>query len=229
MSSAAPKISPSATQLALEALVSQPHYPCIAALAALRQGDLRIGEFSGFGRGKSWRGLRESLEAFLAEQKSSGSSYLTFVAGYPQDTVGGEEEFESALWRELSFLSSAEDADRDWGAAEKDPASPDFCLHLLGEKIFVVGLHPASSRLSRRFPFPALVFNTFSQFSSLQKAGKYDAMVRTNRERDLRFQGSVNPMALLHGESWETIQFSGRENSRQWKCPFSFLHRAFKS
>lgn len=228
MISAAPKISPSATDLAIHALLSQTHYPCVGALSALRQGELRTEEFSGFGTGRSWRSLRRALESFLREQRESGSLYLTFVAGFPGESAGDEEAFEAALWRELSFLSSVEDALADWGGAERDPASPQFCLHLSGEKIFVVGLHPASSRLSRQFPFPALVFNLFGQFSALQALGKYDSMVKVNRARDLKFQGSVNPMAEKHGETWESIQFSGRENPARWKCPFSFLHRAFK-
>jgi FPC/CPF motif-containing protein YcgG len=228
MPSAAPKIGSSATSLALGFLLQQDNYPCIGALTALRREEVRTGEFSGFGLGRSWRRLRDELEAFVAEQRATRSTYLTYVAGFPGEQTESEEAFEGALWRELSYLTSLEDADRDWGGADRNPASPDFCFHLNGEKIFVVGLHPLSSRLSRRFPFPAMVFNLFSQFAELQAQGKYGPMVRINRERDRKFQGSANPMAEAHGETWESIQFSGRENPKQWKCPFSFLHRAFK-
>ena len=45
-------------------------------------------------------------------------------------------------------------------------------------------------------------------------------MVKTIRKRELEFQGSVNPMVEKHSETWEAIQFSGNNNSDNWKCPF---------
>ena len=41
-----------------------------------------------------------------------------------------------------------------------------------------------------------------------------------NRKRDLAFQGSVNPMVEKYAEKWESVQFSGKNNPPEWKCPF---------
>ena len=81
-----------------------------------------------------------------------------------------------------------------------------------------MGLHPRSSRLSRRFPYPAVVFNLYEQFEALGAA--YEPMVELIRRRDRRFQGSVNPTVERWADKWESIQFSGRENPPDWKCPF---------
>ena len=88
----------------------------------------------------------------------------------------------------------------DWGKNDSsDPNDASFCLSLNGEKLFVVGLHPESSRFARRFSRPAMVFNTLSQFEQFENDGTYTAMVHTIRRRDLKFQGSINPMVLAMG------------------------------
>jgi hypothetical protein len=50
--------------------------------------------------------------------------------------------------------------------------------------------------------------------------GIYESMVATNRLRDLKYQGSNNPMVLQYNEVWEAIQFSGNVNDDSWECPF---------
>lgn len=204
-------------------LFAQKDYPCVAALQAYHQDEYQVGFYGSFGEGQMWQQLRSDALYFLNEQRRTGSLHLSFWAVF-EECYLNEEEFESALWRELSYLTSEEDRDSDWPAnATKDPLNPMFRFALGGEEFFVVGMHPHSSRQARRFPTPALIFNVFNQFDQLAKLGKYEPMVQLNRQRDLRFQGSVNPMAEKHGESWESIQFSGRTNPSTWKCPFSFL------
>ena len=134
------------------------------------------------------------------------------------------------MWNELSHLSSIETKNNDWPIPElSDPNNPGFCLSIDGKPFFVVGVHPNSSRDSRKFFRPALVFNVFDQFQTLQEDGLYEPMKITNRKRDLQFQGSVNPMVEDHGDHWESIQFSGKKNPNTWKCPFHFLHESEKS
>jgi FPC/CPF motif-containing protein YcgG len=206
-------------------LIRQKNYPCIAALRALELGEMRGGFFSAFGSGEAGRALRAQLGLFLREQSQNGSEYLTFWAFFDPAPALSEEAFEAALWRELSALTSEEERGADWGAHPADPAKRSFSFCLFGEPFFVVGLHPASSRPGRRFSRPALVFNVFRQFEALEKKGAYDPMVRTNRRRDVKFSGQVNPMAEKYGDEWEAIQFSGKENSAAWRCPFHFLRK----
>ena len=68
----------------------------------------------------------------------------------------------------------------------------------------------------------------FSQFEVFEEEGTYAAMVKIIRQNDLKFQGSINPMVLAHGDAWESIQYSGRENPESWKCPFHFMKQKDK-
>lgn len=203
--------------------LGQKDYPCIAALRSYHKDEYQVGLYGRFGSGESWRDLRNDLLFFLSEQRRSSSIYLTFWAVFEPNEMG-EEEFEERLWRELSCLTSEEEKHLDWKpGASTDPDDKGFRFSLGGTEFFVVGLHSNNSRLARRFSRPCLVFNVFDQFEQLAKLGQYDSMVRINRERDVKFQGDVNPMVAEHGEEWETIQFSGRMNEKKWKCPFHFL------
>jgi uncharacterized protein len=101
-------------------------------------------------------------------------------------------------------------------------------LCLGGHAFFVVGVHPQSSRLARRFPFTGIVFNVFDQFEQLEREGRYARTSALSRKRDRALQGSANPMVVAHGDKWEGIQFSGKSNPETWKCPFRFVATADK-
>jgi FPC/CPF motif-containing protein YcgG len=130
-----------------------------------------------------------------------------------------EEEFESVMWKELSHLSASPAEASRWDPRfSSDPADKNFCFSFGGDAFFLVGMHPRSSRLARRFPFPTVVFNLFDQFEALGSA--YEPMVKLNRRRDRLFQGSVNPTVERWADKWESIQYSGRDNPPDWECPF---------
>lgn len=214
----------------IKALVGEKFYPCVSAVQSVAKGDFLVEICEDFGTGRDREKIRTAVLNFLERWKSERSTTLTLFVAFPGDQAAfqeaSEDEFERLMWSELSTLSSVEERDSDWAEGwSKDPADKNFTLCIGGHAFFVVGLHQNSSRKGRRLPYPALIFNFFDQFNDLQKQGAYDAMVIKNRERDVRFQGEANPMAVTHGESWETIQFSGRSNSREWKCPFHFKSR----
>ncbi len=203
--------------------VTQKNYPCVAAIQSYFRNEYQVGFYGAFGSGNNWRSLRQDLLLFLKRQKETNSKYLSFWAVFEPELFS-ESEYEKALWRELSFLTSEEDRGSDWPNAEvSNPNSPNFRFALGSSEFFVVGMHSQSSRLARRWSTPALIFNVFSQFETLKSENKYDSMVTTNRARDVSFQGSANPMVEQHGEQWESIQFSGRNNESSWQCPFHFL------
>ncbi|MDZ4660390.1 MAG: guanitoxin biosynthesis heme-dependent pre-guanitoxin N-hydroxylase GntA [Pseudomonadota bacterium] len=216
----------------IRAFILQKNYPCVAAIQSVVRKDYLVGEYGRFGTLNNWQELRGDLLNFLELQSSTQSRYLSFWAVFTDTNQrpDSETQFEEKFWRELSLLSSEEDRPFDWGKnSSVEPKDPLFCLSLNGEKLFVVGLHPQSSRLARRFSRPAMVFNAFSQFEKFENEGTYAAMVKTIRQRELMFQGSVNPMVLAHGDTWESIQYSGRENPESWKCPFQFIKQENKS
>lgn len=210
----------------MKSLVSQKNYPCIAALQSFHRGEYQIGEYQGFGTGQSRLQLAADLRHFIKEVARTRSTYLSFWAVFrdslePLETDLAEERFERNLWDELSWLSTQDSPDAGWDQAfSSDPDSDSFCFSFEGKAIFVVGLHPQSSRKGRIFSSPALIFNVYDQFRQLAEEGLYQPMVQQNRKRDLLFQGSINPMAEKYGDDREAIQFSGRNNGTEWKCPF---------
>jgi FPC/CPF motif-containing protein YcgG len=208
-------------------LLSQPNYPCVAAVHAFKTGEVRTGEYADFGDGSSGPHLRTDLAGFIREFLRTRSPYLTYCAVYDGPQEFTEAQFENRLWNELSHLTSFELKEVDWGAQPSDPKKKDFTFSLFGEALFVVGLHPNASRKARRFFKPMLVFNLMKQFELLKAKGAYFPMVDAIRKRDRAFAGAANPMAEAHGETWEAIQFSGKENKTDWKCPFRFALNAF--
>jgi len=201
-------------------LVSQKNYPCIAAVQALYRKEYVYDVYTEFGSGKSGTTLAENLIRFKHKQQTEKLPYLTYFALFPQDQSQTESEFEAKLWNELSAAATL-DSRSGWDPQFSDnPEDKNFCFCLDGSAFFVVGMNSVSSRKSRRFPYDALVFNLYSQFHDLMQEGVYDNMVKLNRERDMRFEGTVNPMVEKYNEEWESIQFSGRQNGPEWKCPF---------
>jgi FPC/CPF motif-containing protein YcgG len=210
--------------------VSQPNYPCIAARVALAKKEYLIRTFSGLGTGRASLELGHALLDFKNRYQNSNQKYLSLIAVFDDPDFRDEEEFEQAMWRELSVMASLPEFDAPWDPNfSSNPEDKNFCFSLGGSAYFVVGLHPGSSRKSRRFFKPALVFNLYEQFEALDEETEFYPMVKTNRKRDIAFQGEVNPMVEQHAEKWEAIQFSGKQNPPEWKCPFQRLKRALQS
>nr|MDQ3394986.1 YqcI/YcgG family protein [Bacteroidota bacterium] len=91
---------------------------------------------------------------------------------------------------------------------------------LLGHAFFLIGLHPNSSRLARKFSYKAMVFNLHEQFEMLREMKSFDIVSEKIRTRDQELQGSMNPMLAEYGEISEARQYSGRKVEDNWKCPF---------
>lgn len=205
----------------LKSLVNRENYPCIAALKTLATQQFEIGFYGSLGKGQQSKKLANALLKFRDKQKETGSLELSYFAVFPESAEMTEEEFENSLWEELSLLSQVPDIDQTWDPAfSDDPQDKNFCFSLGGTAFFVVGMHPHSSRLSRRMKYPTLVFNVYEQFKELDRRGRYRPMIQVNRKRDTSFQGDVNPMSEKYNDTWEAIQFSGRNNSENWVCPF---------
>jgi FPC/CPF motif-containing protein YcgG len=206
-----------------EFILKEKSYPCIAAIKSMQQKEFLSGYYGKFGTAENWTALRNDLRYFIRQQAVNNSSYLTFWALFETENYLSEDDFEAGMWNELSHLSSEEDKKEDWGNWPMDPEHPGFSLCIDGERFFVVGLHPHSSRMARRFPRPALVFNLSRQFENLKQAGQFAPMKEAVRKRDIKLQGRANPMVVEHDDHWESIQYSGKENSKSWQCPFHFF------
>ncbi len=117
-------------------------------------------------QGPALKSLPKDVIEFKRTQSEKKIPYLTYMAIFPKNISATEEEFEKDLWTELSAMWSYPEIAGTWDSKFSDnPDDKNFCFSLDGAAFFVVGLHPQSSRLSRRLPFNALVFNLYSQFS----------------------------------------------------------------
>jgi FPC/CPF motif-containing protein YcgG len=141
---------------------------------------------------------------------------------FSEETFSDGNTFESFLWNTLEHLHQVDlSFGYKWSELrDKDIESPKFGFSICEHPFFVVGLHPKSPRISRRFDYPAIVFNSHSQFDELKKSGIYQRMQQEIRRRDVSIQGSINPMLSDSGESSEAKQYAGNNVGKNWECPF---------
>ncbi|MGI5392221.1 guanitoxin biosynthesis heme-dependent pre-guanitoxin N-hydroxylase GntA [Streptomyces sp. CA-251251] len=197
-------------------------FTCLGARSALRQDTLVVRFYDELGGAEATALLHRDLVAFTEEQLTGENEFASFVAIFLAPRTHGEEEFEKLLWEQLGHLHRLDAKTHEWSPGySSDTASPEFAFSVAGHPFFVAGLSPESSRISRRFSHPALVFNSHEQFARLKAQGTYYGLQRRIREREVRLQGSVNPMLSDHGQSSEARQYAGRAVPADWRCPFS--------
>lgn len=197
------------------------NHPCVMAQTVFRMDHVDFHEYSGFGTTESVRDILADLENYInGYDFSNKHQFFTFIAAFPGEGNDlSESEFENKLWRQLQFLHDLDN--RPWDPrVSKDPDNSNFSFSLKGRAFYVVGLHPNSSRLARRTPFPTLTFNLHCQFEKLREMKRYDQVKTRIRERDKMLQGSVNPELEDFGLDSEARQYSGRKVNESWKCPF---------
>ena len=199
--------------------VQQPDFPCLGAKSVVRVNSYVLEVYGALGNSSDARGLVADLVRFSEEANEDRLS--AFVAVFPDSPPEDEIDFEQRLWKQLQFLHEADpDHARRASNVSSDPEDPHFSFGVGGRAFFVVGLNPRSSRVARRFHWPALVFNPHEQFSRLREQGTFDGLRSAIRARDIALQGSENPNLADFGERSEARQYSGRQTEGDWKCPF---------
>ena len=210
-------------EASLHAHIAMQDFPCVGAKAAMGTGKLKV--LDGWMLTSGWNdiAIHEALLDWSREyvEDSSGLRSLAVVFSGPLDL--DEEAFEAAMWDRLCSLAAKDEwRGQDYSPqVSSDPEDPHFSLSFGGQAYFVVGMHPGASRAARRTDYPTLVFNLHDQFERLRASQRYERMRETILARDARSHGSINPMLSRHGESSEARQYSGREVSADWTCPFS--------
>ncbi len=210
-----------AARAAFESFVGEEGFPCLAAKGAVRREEVTLRVYDRLGAAREVARLAADLERFVSETPADGAGLRTFVAVFPADPPDDELAFERRLWRALQRLHEHDAPLSEWDpTVSADPESTQFSFSFGGRALFVVGLHPASSRLARQFRWPALVFNPRAQFERFRAEGKYDRLRTAVRERDVALQGTANPNLADFGERSEASQYSGRATEAGWRCPF---------
>jgi FPC/CPF motif-containing protein YcgG len=210
------------------ALVGDERYPCLAATGTARRGDYRLHVYASLGSAEASDALAEDLAAFTREAHAQrGARPLTaFVAVFTGEVPPTEQVFERGLWLQLQQLHERDPATAWDPTVAADPDDPRFAFSFDRTALFVIGLHPRSSRLARRFDWPALVFNPHAQFERLRRDGLLERLRDRIRARDIALQGSLNPNLADFGDRTEARQYSGRDTTdAAWQCPFHQRHR----
>src|SRR5690554_5044386 len=202
-----------------EDFVVSENHPCIMAQTVFAQQEYEFSIQGKLGFKRSAKTLLEDLENFIEEYDFSDNRFKSFVAVFHETEVATEIEFENLLWRQLQLMHHIDNKSWDHRVSD-EPNNKNFSFSLGGRAFFVVGLHPKSSRMSRRAPYPTLVFNLHWQFEKLREMGVYERVRDKIRKRDAELQGDINPMLADYGESSEAKQYSGRYLEKNWKCPF---------
>jgi FPC/CPF motif-containing protein YcgG len=201
--------------------VSDASFPCVAAKSARAHQNIMEITYHNLKESSEDAEILDHVEQFMAST-NGGEGLRSFVAAFQGPLGLSELEFEQAMWERLQALHDLDAKTCEWdGSVSCDPASPDFSFSLRGKAFFVIGLHPNSSRRSRRYWRPALVFNLHEQFETLRRQGRYDRMRDVIRKRDASFCGSMNPALRNFGDRSEAAQYSGRAVRDDWRCPFT--------
>lgn len=209
----------------LRSWILGPRFSCLGAKAALRQGTYRIGVYGPLGSGDATAALASDLRAF-GEHARSEDGLATFVASFLGPAPENELAFEALLWAQLQDLHDGDDASLGWDpSVSPDPDDPYFGFSFGAHSFFVVGLHAQSSRTTRQFEWPTLVFNPREQFDRLRERGQYGRFASVIREREMALQGSLNPNLADWGTRSEARQYSGRAVGEDWVCPFHASRR----
>ena len=201
--------------------VMRQEFPCVGARAAFNSGSYVVAVYGELGSEHATAQLAHDLFQFTRCGMREASEYATFVAVFAGPEETDELHFEQALWTQLQKLNHADAPHFGWDAmASADPTDPQFSFSFAGQALYVIGMHPNSSREARRFRWPAMVFNPHEQFEKLRADGKWKRMQQTIRERDMELQGSINPMLSDFGQVTEARQYSGRAVEEEWRAPF---------
>jgi FPC/CPF motif-containing protein YcgG len=205
------------------ALIAAPEFPCLGAKAALSAETVLFHTYETLGSDHDSRALARDLRDFLKSEAHARSDYVTFVAIFRGPSDLDEREFEALLWRELRKLNRIDAAaGAEWAPdVASNPEDPHFSYSFAGHAFYVIGMHAHSSREARRFRWPTLVFNLHEQFERLRADEKWNRMQERIREREIEFEGSVNPMLTDFGEASEARQYSGRAVGEEWEAPFT--------
>jgi FPC/CPF motif-containing protein YcgG len=209
-----------ALALKFKSFVAHRAFPCVGAKSAMNRNRMEFGMFDSLADGASASSLCEELASFSRRHPNPGADPVSFVAMF-RHRVANEDEFHDKLWSHLQAMHDVDSIDHPWDAnVSADPADKSFSFSVASRAFFVVGLHPNSSRMARQAPFPCLVFNFHDQFEAMRANGKYDALQKAIRQRDVALQGAINPVLARFGEGSEAAQYSGNARMAGGVCPF---------
>lgn len=194
-------------------------HPCIMAQAMFKMDKFHLKVYQDMNDFGSLKILISDLNEFISQYDFEGTGFESFLAVYPDNKFNDEVSFENNLWNTLQKLHELDECEWDQRVSD-DPDNPYFSFSLNGRAFYIIGMHPASSRMARKTPYTTIVFNLHWQFEKLREIGTYQKVRDTIRKNDEGLQGYINPVLKDFGDDSETRQYSGRNVEDEWKCPF---------
>lgn len=201
--------------------ISDDIFPCVGAKSSLAQSNLDFYFADSILESVYDNNLYHSLKNFGQKLDLNGIALQSYVLIFSDEQQFSEIDFENLLWGKLQSLHDIDIAkDVDWSEdCESLSESSEFSMSIAGYSFFIIGMHSGASRPARKFKYPVMVFNPHAQFEILRKNGKYQKLQKVIRSKDLKINGSINPMVKNFGEGTEASQYSGRYVPDNWKCP----------
>lgn len=200
----------------------QDGYPCVGAKVARNKRQIELHRFQDIHSDSEDEDLLSLLYDFIKRYNQQQRIFFSFVCAFTNCDVGSDRGFERALWARLQALHNIDSKVFAWDPrVSNDPDDDNFSFSLGGEAFFIIGLNPYSKLKSRKFRYPAIVFNLHSQFQQLKDQNKFESMRSQIRKNDKVFCGQVNTTLADHGDGSEARQYSGRAISNNWQCPFT--------
>ena len=206
-------------------LIMNESYPCVAARAAMSRKQIPCYVAGHIACPHDDMQILHFLYSFIRDFREAKGSFYSAAVIFKAPAKMTEEAFDGYLWQRLQSLSQLDAVNYKYDQrVDPDPAASNFSFSLGEEAFFIIGLHPASTRRSRQFKYPAIVFNPHAQFEEMRQSDRYEKMKAIVRKRDILFSGSVNPMLADFGEKSEVYQYSGRGYDHEWTCPLRIAH-----
>ncbi len=202
------------------AWISRPNFPCVGAKAALGRDQIKCVVADQMNSTDGPGVILKFLYAFVDQYRAARRAFHSAAVIFRGPKIDDDHAFDQLFWIELQALIELDRKNYGWDKrVDSNPSSPHYSFSIKEEAFFVIGIHPASSRRSRRFDFPAIIFNPHAEFERLRKTNRFDAMKRVVQKRDTAYSGSVNPTLKDFGEASEVFQYSGVHHPADWKCP----------
>jgi FPC/CPF motif-containing protein YcgG len=209
--------------------IGSPQFACVAARAALASQQIKCFVAGHMACPGSDTAILDFIYNFVDEYRSANSLFHSATIIFKGPVIPDEESFDRFLWQRLQSLSDLDAQNYSYDdRVSNNPSSADFSFSLKEEAFFIIGLHPQSSRMTRRFAYPTIVFNPHDQFETLRQENHYESMKRTVRKRDIKLSGSINPMLDDYRLSSEALQYSGKKYDSSWQCPLHVSHAESK-
>lgn len=200
--------------------IQSPSFPCIMAKAVAQKGHLEVHETTFLSSPESIKKIQNKLYQFIDIFRQNPERLSSFILVVHDECLDQFSQFEKKFFHFLKQLHH-----EDKILYPHDPLVSSnvndnkFSYSIKSEAFFLVALHPHSPRWSRRFKYPAIVFNPHIQFEKMRKKKIFDKIKNIIRAKDKILQGTINPMLNDFGERSEVFQYIGRAYHPQDKVP----------